>query len=239
MKHLFCSLIIVVILSTICSCAKQLSTTEEMSKVSNESSAVESETLHELSESTSLLLAICIPDHEVMTTLARPYFTKDFLNAWDDITHLPCVETYADYLPDYEWLWYFVQGNGGCEEISAHILKRTIINDSIAEIQVFFTCEDEDWGSNADPEVHIISLVWQNDQWLISDYDNRKQEMIDRVEKDVANYHTYIKYFEIHWDYINEGENEGEIDYNRFEKYKRDMREFIYERENGRHYYNL
>ena len=230
---------LLIFLLTVCiGCTKQSTQTDVITKVQNDSSLIESEALHKLSEDASLLFATCIPDHAKMTTLARPHFTRDFLNAWDDITHLPCVETYAsDGVPEYEWLWYFVSGNGGCEEIYAHILQRIITNDSIAEIQVAYTCNKE-WTSESNSAVHTISLVWQNDQWLIDDYDNTKQEMISRVEKDVADYQSYINYFKT-YDADDFFEENVIIDYRNFERYKSDMQIFINCRNEGRNYFDF
>jgi len=190
-----------------------------ITEVQNDSSSIESDALHKLSEDASLLFATCIPDHAKMTTLARPHFTRDFLNAWDDITHLPCVETYAsDGVPEYEWLWYFVSGNGDCAEIYAHILQKTITNDSVSEIKVAYTCSEE-WTSEDNSTIHTISLVWQNNQWLIDDYDKTKQKMIDRVEKDVADYQSYTNYFKT-YDADDFFEENVIIDYRNFERYK-------------------
>jgi len=228
-KYLF--LLLIGVLAFNVSCTKksetpQVSDEEQIEEIVDTICSVPADTLplHELSESTCQMLAICIPDHQ-MSTLARVYFTKDFLNAWDDIRTMPDYAEYAGYIPNNDWVWYFVQSNGGCDLIETRVINKTIINDTIAELKVTYTCVEEGWSIHQNPQVHTISLVWRDDQWLIDDYDGEKQRMSSWVNWNVAHYEQLADSVGIYeW---NDDQLTIVVDQANSQRYLRDMERFI------------
>ena len=119
-----------------------------------------------------------IPDHELKEQ-AREYMTDDFYAALDTtFNHLPEHEAM-----DHEWLHYFVTGNGGT--IADYEVKGVELTDpthALATILVRQKWEDGSFDETSDVEEHRLYMERVDGKWLMSDFDEHKQDCIRHIE---------------------------------------------------------
>lgn len=122
-------------------------------------------------------LCAYIPDHQLLEK-SKDYMTADFYAVLDTVfNHLPEFEAM-----DYEWLYYFVTGNGGT--IADYEVKGVKLADkthAVATILVRQKWEDGSFDETTDVEEHQMSMEKVNGIWLMSDFDNHKQDCIRHI----------------------------------------------------------
>lgn len=119
-----------------------------------------------------------IPDHE-LSEKSKDFMTADFYSVLDTLfNHLPEHEAM-----DHEWLYYFVTGNGGTiADYEVVSVNQTDATHAIATIKVRQKWEDGSFDENSDIEEHRLYMQKVNGQWLISDFDEHKQDCIRHIE---------------------------------------------------------
>lgn len=119
-----------------------------------------------------------IPDHE-LSEKSKDFMTADFYSVLDTLfNHLPEHEAM-----DHEWLYYFVTGNGGTiADYEVVGVNQTDATHAIATIKVRQKWEDGSFDENSDIEEHRLYMEKVNGQWLISDFDEHKQDCIRHIE---------------------------------------------------------
>lgn len=124
------------------------------------------------------LLCQYIPDHELLEK-SRDYMTEDFYNVLDTMFHhLPETEDVA-----HEWLYYFVTGNGGTiADYEVVEVKLTDKTHAIATVNVRQKWEDGSFDESTDIETHRLYMEKVQGQWLMSDFDEHKQDCIRSIE---------------------------------------------------------
>ena len=115
-----------------------------------------------------------IPDHELLEQ-SKDYMTEDFFAVLDTMfNHLPEHEAL-----DHEWLHYFVTGNGGTiADYEVVGVERTDASHAIATINVRQKWEDGSFDESSDIEEHKLYMENVNGKWLMSDFDEHKQDCI-------------------------------------------------------------
>lgn len=118
-----------------------------------------------------------IPDHELKEQ-SQDFMTQDFYNVLDTMfNHLPEHEAM-----DHEWLHYFVTGNGGTiadyEVVGVEITDPT---HAIATLSVRQKWEDGSFDETSDIEGHRLYMEKMDGKWLISDFDEHKQDCIRHI----------------------------------------------------------
>lgn len=122
-------------------------------------------------------LCAYIPDHELLEK-SKDYMTADFYTVLDTMfNHLPEFEAM-----DHEWLYYFVTGNGGT--IADYEIKGVELTDNshaVATILVRQKWEDGSFDETTDVEEHQMLMEKVDGIWLMSDFDNHKQDCIRHI----------------------------------------------------------
>lgn len=117
-----------------------------------------------------------IPDHDLSEGSAA-YMTADFYAVLDTMFHmLPSHEAM-----DHEWLYYFVTGNGGTiADYEVEKVELTDATHAVATVNVRQQWED---GTAADDEIEVHRLYMElvEGQWLMSDFDEHKQDCINYI----------------------------------------------------------
>ena len=115
-----------------------------------------------------------IPDHELLEK-SRDFMTTDFYAVLDTMFYrLPAHEAM-----DHEWLYYFVTGNGGTiADFTVTGVTKTDDTHAIATISVCQMWEDGSYDPESDIEEHKLSMEKVGRKWLMSDFDNHKQDCI-------------------------------------------------------------
>ena len=119
-----------------------------------------------------------IPDHELKEQ-SQDFMTQDFYNVLD---------TMFNYLPeheamDHEWLHYFVTGNGGTiADYEVVGVEQTDATHAIATINVRQKWEDGSFDETSDVEEHHLYMEKVDGKWLMSDFDEHKQDCIRHIE---------------------------------------------------------
>lgn len=118
-----------------------------------------------------------IPDHMLLER-SRDYMTKDFYAVLDTMfNHLPEHEAM-----DHEWLYYFVTGNGGTiADYEVTGVEQTDEMHAVATIMVRQKWEDGSFDENNDVEEHKLYMEKVGKQWLMSDFDEHKQDCIHHI----------------------------------------------------------
>ena len=118
-----------------------------------------------------------IPDHELKAE-SKPFMTTDFYAVLDTMfNHLPEQEAM-----DYEWLYYFVTGNGGTiADFEVAGVEQTDDTHAVATIKVRQKWEDGSFDENSDVEEHKLYMEKVDDEWLISDFDDHKKDCIRHI----------------------------------------------------------
>ena len=119
-----------------------------------------------------------IPDHELLEK-SKDYMTPDFYAVLDTMFYrLPAHEAM-----DHEWLYYFVTGNGGTiADYTVTGVQKTDDTHAIATISVRQKWEDGSFDPSSDIEEHQLYMEKVNGQWLMSDFDEHKQDCIRYIE---------------------------------------------------------
>ena len=126
----------------------------------------------------SIAFELCqyIPDH-VLLERSKDYMTDDFYALLDTMFNLPEHETM-----DHEWLYYFVTGNGGT--IADYTVDTVELKDkthAVALLTVRQKWEDGSFCPEEDSEKHRLYMEKVDGKWLISDFDEHKQDCIDNI----------------------------------------------------------
>jgi hypothetical protein len=118
-----------------------------------------------------------IPDHELLEQ-SKDYLTADFYAVLDTMfNHLPEHEAM-----DHEWLYYFVTGNGGTiADYTVVDVKQLDKTHAVATISVRQQWEDGSFDSTSDIEDHKLYMEKVDGQWLMSDFDEHKQDCINYI----------------------------------------------------------
>jgi len=119
-----------------------------------------------------------IPDHELLEK-SKEFMTADFYGVLDTMFYrLPAHEAM-----DHEWLYYFVTGNGGTiADYTVTGVQKTDKTHAVATISVRQKWEDGSFDETTDIEEHQLYMEKVSGQWLISDFDEHKQDCIRYIE---------------------------------------------------------
>ena len=119
-----------------------------------------------------------IPDHKLLEK-SKNFLTADFYAVLDTMfNHLPEHEAM-----DHEWLYYFVTSNGGTmADYEVIDVDQTDATHAVATIRVRQKWEDGSFDENSDIEEHKLYMEKVNGQWLMSDFDEHKQDCIRHIE---------------------------------------------------------
>ncbi|MBQ7440475.1 MAG: hypothetical protein IJV52_02960 [Prevotella sp.] len=119
-----------------------------------------------------------IPDHKLLEK-SKNFLTADFYAVLDTMfNHLPEHEAM-----DHEWLYYFVTSNGGkMADYEVIDIEQTDATHAVATISVRQKWEDGSIDENSDIEEHKLYMEKVNGQWLMSDFDEHKQDCIRHIE---------------------------------------------------------
>ena len=119
-----------------------------------------------------------IPDHELLEK-SKEFMTADFYAVLDTMFYrLPAHEAM-----DHEWLYYFVTGNGGTiADYTVTGVKKTDDTHAVATISVRQIWEDGSFDETTDIEEHQLYMEKVNGLWLMSDFDEHKQDCIRYIE---------------------------------------------------------
>ena len=126
----------------------------------------------------SIAFELCqyIPDH-VLLERSKDYMTSDFYAVLDTMFNLPEHEAM-----DHEWLHYFVTGNGGT--IADYTVDTVELKDkthAVARLSVRQKWEDGSFCDEDDIEEHRLYMEKVGGKWLISDFDEHKQDCINGI----------------------------------------------------------
>ena len=120
--------------------------------------------------------ALCryIPDHQ-LNSESKPFMTADFYAVLDTMfNHLPEEERM-----DYEWLYYFVTGNGGTiPDYEVAGVEQSDDTHAMATIKVRQKWEDGSFAEDSEVVEHKLYMEKVDGQWLISDFDGHKEDCI-------------------------------------------------------------
>ena len=119
-----------------------------------------------------------IPDHELLEK-SKDFMTADFYAVLDTMFYrLPAHEAM-----DHEWLYYFVTSNGGTiADYTVTGVQKTDAKHAVATISVRQNWEDGSFDETTDIEEHQLYMEKVNGQWLMSDFDDHKQDCIRYIE---------------------------------------------------------
>ena len=126
----------------------------------------------------SIAFELCqyIPDHELLER-SKDFMTSDFYAVLDTMFNLPEHEAM-----DHEWLHYFVTGNGGT--IADYTVDSVELKDethALAFLTVRQKWEDGSFCPEEDNEEHKLYMEKVDGKWLISDFDEHKQDCINGI----------------------------------------------------------
>jgi len=119
-----------------------------------------------------------IPGQELKDE-ARGFMTQDFYNVLDTLfNHLPEHEAM-----DHEWLHYFVTSNGGTiADYEVMSVELTDEQHAVATLKVRQKREDGSSDELSDIEEHHLYMEKVDGQWLMSDFDEHKQDCIEHIK---------------------------------------------------------
>lgn len=118
-----------------------------------------------------------IPDHDLAEG-SEAYMTADFYAVLDTMFHmLPSHEAM-----DHEFLYYFVTGNGGTiADYEVVKVELTDATHAVATLNVRQLWDDGTVADDTDVEVHRLYMELVEGQWLMSDFDEHKQDCINYI----------------------------------------------------------
>lgn len=112
-----------------------------------------------------------IPDHELLEK-SKDFMTPDFYALLDTMFSLEDTEPL-----DHQWLYYFVTGNGGTiADYEVKEVKKIDRTYALATLLVRQKWEDGSFDPLTDVEQHRLYMEKQDGRWLISDFDEHKQD---------------------------------------------------------------
>jgi hypothetical protein len=120
-----------------------------------------------------------IPDHKLKPEV-KPYFTEDYYSCLEKAFSIPPM--FDDMIGDEEFLFYFIEGNGDCMAKKHKIVPLETRVEKSSAYEKF-----EYYHSDNEKDTHEIKLKFDDNQWIIDDWDNNKQKVADYVNK---NYRT-------------------------------------------------
>ena len=127
-----------------------------------------------------------VPDHKLLPE-AEKYMTPDFYQALAD-----AFNAKPDDPMDNEWLYYFVTGNGGSTPVyTIDSVKKQDDAHAIAYVSVQQKWDDGTISEEA-PKQHQMEMTLMQNQWLMSDFDGKKQECLDWVSELNRNHATEL-----------------------------------------------
>jgi len=125
----------------------------------------------------SIAFDLCqyIPDHELLER-SKDFMTEDFYAVLDTMFNLPEHEAM-----DHEWLHYFVTGNGGT--IADYEVDTVEMKDKTHAIAMIHVRQKREDGSFCDEDIeeHRLYMEKVNGKWLMSDFDEHKQDCINGI----------------------------------------------------------
>ncbi|MBO7120621.1 MAG: hypothetical protein J6W03_09935 [Bacteroidaceae bacterium] len=126
----------------------------------------------------SIAYELCqyIPDHQLLER-SKDFMTSDFYAVLDTMFNLPEHEAM-----DHEWLYYFVTGNGGT--IADYTVDTVELKDkthAVALLTVRQKWDDGSFSPEEDTEEHKLYMEKVGGKWLISDFDEHKQDCIHYI----------------------------------------------------------
>jgi len=117
-----------------------------------------------------------IPDH-VLLERSKDYMTDDFYALLDTMFNLPEHEAM-----DHEWLHYFVTGNGGTiADFSVDTVELKDETHALALLKVRQMREDSTYVDEDSIEEHRLYMEKAGGRWLISDFDEHKEDCIRHI----------------------------------------------------------
>ena len=118
-----------------------------------------------------------IPDHDKPKQSAQQVYTPEYWSLLDKAFQIPTPE--GEY-GDCEFLFYFIEGNGGCSpDAGKHQvvpIETKITNDTSA-FEVFDYVHPD-----GTKERHKMILVKKQDKWIIDDYDSTKVRLKEYID---------------------------------------------------------
>ncbi len=117
-----------------------------------------------------------IPDHNKPKPDAKQVYTSEYWSLLDKAWQIPTPE--GEY-GDCEFLFYFIEGNGGCSpEAGKHqvVPIETKITSETSAFEVFDYVHPD-----GTKERHKINLIKQQGKWIIDDYDSSKVRLKEYI----------------------------------------------------------
>ena len=118
-----------------------------------------------------------IPDHDKPKQGAQQVYTPEYWSLLDKAFQIPTPE--GEY-GDCEFLFYFIEGNGGCSpEAGKHqvVPIETKITSDTSAFEVFDYVHPD-----GTKERHKMILVKKQDKWIIDDYDSSKVRLKEYID---------------------------------------------------------
>ena len=118
-----------------------------------------------------------IPDHQ-LAEQSQEFMTPDFYAVLDTMfNHLPEHEAM-----DHEWLYYFVTDNcGTIADYEVVGVEQTDATHAVATVNVRQKWEDGSFDKLSDIEEHRLYMEKVEGKWLMSDFDEHKQDCIRHI----------------------------------------------------------
>ncbi len=107
-----------------------------------------------------------VPDHAFDPSI-KPAFSEDYFKLLEEAWAIPVNDLMG--IGENEWLFYFMTGNGDCE-CTSHpktILEATKVDDYNSYVKMNYIHQD-----------HDIVMHFENDDWVIDNFDGTKDELI-------------------------------------------------------------
>lgn len=127
------------------------------------------------SEQALLAYVKYIPDHELNENYAS-YFSNELFSLLKEAFAIPSDALGG--IGSEEWLAYFVSGND-------RTYDRVEIVNSLQNgnlLNVMFNCIWDDGSQDIYTESHVMNLAYENGHWVIIDFDNRKEELLEYIK---------------------------------------------------------
>lgn len=164
----------IVLALLICSCGSNTTKSETTAEMAYEDACNSTE--EQLSKR-AVELCQYIPDHQLLEK-SKDFMTEDFYAVLDTMFNLPEHEAM-----DHEWLHYFVTGNGGSiADFTVDTVELKDKTHAIALLSVRQIWEDGSFSAEEDVEEHRLYMEKVDGEWLISDFDEHKQDCINGIE---------------------------------------------------------
>ena len=166
------SLIVIALL--LCSCGSNTTKSEITAEMTNGGDINSTE--EQLRERATELCKY-IPDHQLLEQ-SKDFMTEDFYAILNTMFNLPEHEAM-----DHEWLHYFVTGNGGSiADFTVDTVELKDKTHAVALLSVRQKWEDGSFSPEEDIEEHRLYMEKVDGEWLISDFDEHKQDCINGIE---------------------------------------------------------